>query len=587
MSTGIYVDIDVDYIRRKIKFQMRKRGNKMNNEKIKPKLFSVMKGYNGKSLANDIVAGVIVAIIALPLSIALAIASGVSPEKGIHTAIIAGFLISFLGGSRVQIGGPTAAFVTIIVGIIAQYGVDGLIVATIMAGIILVIMGLCRLGTLIKFIPTTISVGFTAGIAITLFVQQLKDLFGLKLNKNPEDFFERIKLYAENIDTFNVQALIVGLVAIAIMIVWPYITEKIPGSLIAILVTTVMVNAMNLDVDTIGSVYPNLTGSLPTPSIPNINFQMISELISPAFTIAILAAIESLLSCVVADGMVGSRHRSNMELVAQGTANIASGLFGGIPATGAIARTAANVKNGGRTPIAGMVHAVTLLLIMLVLMPYAKMIPLTTLAAVLVIVAYNMSGWREVVAMRKSPKSDFSVMIITLLLTVFFDLVIAIEVGMVLASLLFLNRMANVTEIRKWMEYEDDFDEENDTESISRTKLPEKTVVYEISGPMFFAAADKFLDIVAESKKANYAMVLRMRSVPAMDVSASKTLENIYEQCQKNGMTLILSHTNAQPLSVIKKSGLFEKIGEKNVQPHIREALLRAEEVVKEKKESK
>lgn len=559
----------------------------MDSGKIKPMLFSVLKGYDRQSFVKDLIAGVIVAIIALPLSIALAIASGVSPEKGIHTAIIAGFLISMFGGSRVQIGGPTAAFVVIIVGIINDFGLDGLIVATIMAGIILVIMGACRLGTLIKFIPSTITIGFTAGIAVTLFVQQLKDLLGLEIENVPSEFFGRIASYAEHINTINVQAVVVGIIAIAIMIVCPYITEKIPGSLVAIIVTTVLVQIMGLDVNTIGSVYGELSSSFPTPKIPNVNFEMIQNLISPAFTIAILAAIESLLSCVVADGMIGSRHRSNMELVAQGIGNIFSGLFGGIPATGAIARTAANVKNGGRTPIAGMVHAVVLALIMLLLMPYAAMIPMTTLAAVLIIVAYNMSGWRDVLAMRKAPKSDFAVLLITFGLTVCFDLVIAIEIGMVLAALLFLNRMANVTDVRRWIDYDDNFDEENDKESIRYAKIPEKTVVYEISGPMFFGAADKFLDIVAESKKENYAMILRMRSVPAMDATAYKTLEQVYHQCEKNKMQLILSHTNSQPMEVIKKKGLYQLIGEENFQPHISEALKRAEEVVASRKQMK
>lgn len=556
----------------------------MDSEQIKPKLFSVMKGYSRQQLIKDIISGIIVAIIALPLSIALAIASGVSPEKGIHTAIIAGFMISLLGGSRVQIGGPTAAFVVIIVGIINQYGLNGLIVATIMAGIILIIMGLCRLGTLIKFIPSTITVGFTAGIAVTLFTQQLKDFFGLEIESVPSAFFEKIQSYAEHWNTLNTQALLIGCTAIVIMIGWSYITDKIPGSLVAIIATTLLVKLLDMDVNTIGSVYGELSAKFPTPSIPNVNFEMIRELISPAFTIAILAAIESLLSCVVSDGMIGSRHRSNMELVAQGVGNVCSGLFGGIPATGAIARTAANVKNGGRTPIAGMIHAIVLALIMLLLMPYAALIPMPALAAVLIIVAYNMCGWRDFVAMFKAPKSDIIVLVLTFGLTVCFDLVIAIEIGMVLAALLFLNRMANVTDVRKWIDYDDNFDENNDNESISLIKLPEKTVVYEISGPMFFGAADKFLDIVAEAKKSNNAMILRMRSVPAMDATAYKTLEKIYFQCEKNNMQLILSHVNEQPLEVIKKEGLYDLIGEENIKPHINDALMRAGEVVNQKK---
>ncbi len=555
----------------------------MDSERIKPKLFSVMKGYNRKMLVNDIIAGIIVAIIALPLSIALAIASGVSPEKGIHTAIFAGFMISLFGGSRVQIGGPTAAFVVIVVGIINEFGLDGLIVATMMAGLILIVMGLCKLGTLIKFIPNTITVGFTAGIAVTLFVQQLKDLFGLQIENVPSECLGRIASYAEHIGTFDLQTFIIGAIALVIMIVSPRITEKIPGSLIAIVVTTLIVKFMNLDVSTIGSVYGELSSSFPTPSIPNVNFAMVKELISPAFTIAILAAIESLLSCVVSDGMVGSRHRSNMELIAQGIGNICSALFGGIPATGAIARTAANVKNGGRTPIAGMVHAIVLALIMVLLMPYAALIPMTTLSAILIIVAYNMSGWREFISMRKAPKSDFAVLIITFVLTVCFDLVVAIEVGMMMAAFLFLNRMANVTDVRKWMDYDEAYDEESDAESIHHMKLPKKTVVYEITGPMFFGAVDKFVDVVAESKKSNYVMILRMRSVPALDSTAYKTLAQIHSQCQKSGMQLILSHVNEQPIQVMKKEGLYEAIGEEFFVANIGAALELAEKLVSER----
>lgn len=558
----------------------------MDSERIKPKLFSVMKGYTKQQLIKDIISGIIVAIIALPLSIALAIASGVSPEKGIHTAIIAGFMISFLGGSRVQIGGPTAAFVIIIVGIINDYGTDGLIVATIMAGIILIIMGLCHFGTLIKFIPSTITVGFTAGIAVTLFTQQLKDFFGLQIEKVPSEFIPKIKSYAEHWDTLNKEALLIGVAALVIMIVWAHITDKIPGSLVAIIVTTLIVKFADMDVATIGKVYGTLSSKFPTPSIPNVNFTMIKELISPAFTIAILAAIESLLSCVVSDSMIGSRHRSNMELVAQGVGNVCSGLFGGIPATGAIARTAANVKNGGRTPIAGMVHAIVLALIMILLMPTAALIPMPTLAAVLIIVAYNMCGWREFVAMLKAPKSDVIVLITTFGLTIIFDLVVAIEVGMVLAAMLFLNRMANVTDIRKWTDYDDVTTGNTDKDNINLVKLPKKTVVYEISGPLFFGAANKLLGIVAESKRDNYVMILRMRSVPALDSTAFKTLENIYNQCEKSKIQLILSHVNPQPMSVIKKQGLYDRIGEENFKPHIDEALKRAEEVVAKKTEA-
>ena len=546
-----------------------------------PKLFTVLKGYNTKMLTKDIVAGIIVAIIALPLSIALAIASGVSPEKGIHTAIIAGFMISFLGGSRVQIGGPTAAFVVIVVGIISKFGLSGLIVATIMAGIMLVLMGVLKLGSLIKYIPQTITVGFTGGIAVTLFVQQIKDLLGLQIESVPSEFFERIASYVEHIGTFNPYALLIGGIALLIMIVLPYITEKIPGSLVAIIVTTLIVKFFRIDVATIGSVYGELSSSFPIPSLPSVNFAMIRELFPSAFTIAILAAIESLLSCVVSDGMIGSRHNSNMELVAQGVGNICSGLFGGIPATGAIARTAANVKNGGRTPISGMVHAVVLALIMVLFMPYAALIPMTTLSAVLIVVAYNMSGWREFLEMRKAPKSDFLVLLATFILTVCFDLVVAIEIGMIMAALLFMSRMANETGVRKWTS-DVEFDENNDKDSIRYLSVPEKTVVYEISGPMFFGAADKFLSILKESKKHNKVMILRMRSVPAIDATAYKTLEKIYNQCVSNGITLILSHVNRQPMRAISKGGLYDDIGEANIMPNIHEALNRAREVIEQ-----
>ena len=416
---------------------------------LRPKLFDVMKGYTREQLIKDIISGIIVAIIALPLSIALAIASGVGPEQGLYTAIIAGFFISFFGGSRVQIGGPTAAFVVIIYGIVEQYGTDGLIVATILAGIILVIMGICRFGSLIKYIPYTITTGFTCGIAVTLFVGQLKDFFGLEIASVPSEFLNKVIAYVQNISTINLTSTIIGVVAIIIMLFWPKVTDKIPGSLIAIIITTAIVYFAKLPVNTIGSVYGELNSAFPTFHAPALSMKLVQEMISPAFTIAILASIESLLSCVVSDGMIGGHHRSNAELVGQGVGNIMSSLFGGIPATGAIARTAANVKNGGRTPIAGIVHAITLLLILLFLMPYASMIPMTCLAAILIMVAYNMSGFKTFGHMIKTaPKSDILVLITTLLLTVFFDLVVAIEIGMVMAAFLFMKRMSDVGEVK-------------------------------------------------------------------------------------------------------------------------------------------
>lgn len=550
-------------------------------DKLKPKLFSVMKNYTKEQLIKDIVAGIIVAIVALPLSIALAIASGVSPEQGLHTAIIAGFFISFLGGSRVQIGGPTAAFVMIIYGIVKDYGMDGLILATLMAGAIMILMGLLRLGTLIKFIPTTITVGFTAGIAVSIFVQQIKDFTGITIPRDPEDFVDRISLYAQNMSGLKPQTVLIGVIALVILIVWPKITQKIPGPLVAIIVTTLIVAFTDMDVATIGSVGYEVSSKLPMPALPKgVTFATVKNLISPAFTIALLAAIESLLSCVVSDGMIGSKHRSNMELIGQGVGNMASALFGGIPATGAIARTATNVKNGGRTPIAGMVHSLTLLLIMLVFMPYAKLIPMTTLAAVLMMVAYNMSGWRDFVALLKAPKSDIIVLLATFFLTVFFDLVISIEVGMVLAAMLFMNRMAQETTVREWDYAEDGEDDEEDQDAIGLRKVPKKTAVFEINGPMFFGAADKFVDIVRDSKDGTKVIILRMRSVSALDATAFGTLKKIYLECKKMDITLILSHVNEQPMKLMKKNGFEQVIGTENFVPHIDDAIERAKAVV-------
>ena len=546
-------------------------------EKLKPKLFSVMKTYSKEQFVKDVVAGIIVAIIALPLSIALALASGVTPEKGIYTAITAGFVISFLGGSRVQIAGPTAAFATIVAGIVAQNGMEGLIVATLLAGVILILMGLLRLGNLIKFIPYTITTGFTSGIAVTILVGQLKDFFGLTIvTEEPLiETVEKLEAVVKNIATINWQAVIVGVVCLAILIVWPYINKKIPGSLIAVLVGIAMVKGLKMEVNTIGDLY-EISNKLPSIQLPNITLKTVKNVLPDSFTIAILAAIESLLSCVVADSMVNSKHRSNMELIAQGAGNISSALFGGIPATGAIARTAANVKNGGRTPIAGMVHAVTLLLILVVLMPYASLIPMPCIAAILFIVAYNMSEWREFVHLLKtSPKSDIIVLVTTFALTVIFDLVIAIEVGILLAAILFMKRMSDVTEVEGW-KYVDD---EDDPDSISLREVPKNTLVYEISGPMFFAAADKIMQISLNEK--DNCLILRMRSVSAIDATAMHRLEELLEKCKKHDITLILSHVNEQPMSVMQKANFIEHVGEENFCAHIDEALKRAEELSK------
>lgn len=540
---------------------------------IKPKLFSTLKGYTRAQFAKDLVAGIIVAIIALPLSIALAIASGVNPEQGLYTGVIAGFFISFLGGSRVQIGGPTAAFVVIIYGIVSQYGMSGLATATFLAGLMMIVMGLLKFGNLISFIPKTITVGFTLGIAIGILMGQLKDFLGLSMGAVPAEFTDKLVAYAQHLNTIHLPTLLIGLLALSIQIFWPRVSQKIPGSLVAIFVTTAIVQLAHLSVPTIGDLY-TIKAGLPTFSMPNISLSLVRQLLSPAFTIAILASIESLLSCVVSDGMIGSRHRSNAELVGQGVGNMMSALFGGIPATGAIARTAANVKNGGRTPIAGMTHALVLLLILLFLMPYASLIPMSCLAAILIMVAYNMSGWRTFVYMlRTAPKSDIVVLVTTLLLTVFFDLVVAIEFGMVLAAFLFLKRMSDIAEVRQWV---DEADNEN-TDALDLKVVPKNTVVYEVFGSLFFGTTNDFLDISYEEGK--NALILRMRNVPAMDISGLDALEEIRETCQQRGMTLILSHVNPQPFRVMKKAGFLEKIGEKNICPNIDVSLKRAAEL--------
>ncbi len=547
-------------------------------DKLKPKLFSVMKSYTKEQFVKDIVAGIIVAIIALPLSIALALASGVTPEKGIYTAIIAGFVISFLGGSRVQIAGPTAAFATIVAGIVAKNGMEGLVVATIMAGIILIVMGLCKFGNLIKFIPYTITTGFTAGIAVTIFIGQIKDFLGLTIvTEEPMvETMDKLAAVFRFIGTINWHALLIGGICMAILILWPHLPgflSKIPGSLIAVLVSSALVAFLKLPVYTIGDLY-TISGGLPVFHMPHISFHMVQTLLPDAFTIAILAGIESLLSCVVSDSMVNSRHRSNMELVAQGAGNIASALFGGIPATGAIARTAANVKNGGRTPIAGMVHSVVLLLVLVVLMPYAALIPMPAIAAILFMVAYNMSGWREFAGLCKTaPKSDIIVLVLTFILTVLFDLVVAIEVGMVLAAVLFIKRMSEVTEVEGWRYAE----VEKDTDEDGLKSVPQNTLVYEISGPMFFGAADKLLKIGV--KDGTNCLILRMRNVNAIDSTAMRNFEKLLETCKKKKVTLVFSHVAKQPMSIMHKAGFDEKVGKENFCAHIDDAIKRAAEL--------
>lgn len=545
---------------------------------LRPKLFDVMKSYTKKQLIKDIISGITVAIIALPLSIALAIASGVGPEQGLYTAIIAGFFISFFGGSRVQIGGPTAAFVVIIYGIVASYGNDGLIVATILAGIILVIMGICRFGSLIKYIPYTITTGFTCGIAVTLFIGQLKDFFGMDIASVPSEFLDKVIVYAKNISTINLTATLIGLLAVAIMLLWTKVTDKIPGSLVAIVVTTAIAYFAKLPINTIGSVYGKLNSAFPSFHVPSITMNLIQQMISPAFTIAVLAAIESLLSAVVSDGMIGDTHKSNAELIGQGLGNIFSGFFGGIPATGAIARTAANVRNGGRTPIAGIAHCITLTIILLVLMPLAALIPMTTLAAVLLVVAANMADWSSFFRLCKNaPKSDIIVLVATFFLTVFFDLVVAIEIGVVLAALLFMKRMAETADIKAW-KYTDSPDI-TPGEAEKLREIPHSISVFEICGPMFFAAADQLLGINSDHR--TKAVVIRMRSVPAIDASAMKCLHELAERAKKKNIHLIFSHVNEQPMKVMKKDGFYELIGKKNFHENIVSALDYAETLVK------
>lgn len=541
----------------------------MKKDKLKPMLFSVIKTYNGKKFATDVVSGIIVAIIALPLSIALALASGVGPEQGIYTAIIAGFLISFLGGSRVQIAGPTAAFATIVAGIVAENGMSGLALATVMAGILLVIMGFLRLGSLIRYIPYTITTGFTAGIAVTILIGQIKDFLGLTYPDGTVTIETKDKVAAifDNISTINFETLLVGAVCLAILIVWPYISSKIPGSLIAVIVGIVMVRTMNLNVNTIGDLY-SINNSLPSFTMPDFSFEMIRKVAPDAVTIAILAAIESLLSCVVADGMINSHHRPNMELIAQGIGNVGSALFGGIPATGAIARTAANIKNGGRSPIAGIVHSIVLVLVLVFLMPYASWIPMPTIAAILFMVAYNMCQWRTFVHLCKtSPKSDILVLVATFVLTVVFDLVVAIEVGMVMACVLFMKRMSEESVVSGWKYY----DPEEDPDGMDLKAIPRHVRVYEISGPMFFGDADRLAGV--HFKDFTKVIILRMRGVPALDASAMHAMEQLYDRCSEAGVQLVFSHVNEQPMKAMEKSGFVEKVGRDNFRKHIDDAI--------------
>ena len=543
-----------------------------------PKLFTTLRGYDREQLLSDLIAGVIVGVVALPLAIAFAIASGVTPDRGLWTAIVAGFIISAFGGSRVQIGGPTGAFVVIVYAIVQKYGIDGLTVATLMAGVILVVMGLARFGSAIKFIPHPLVIGFTSAIAVIIFSGEVKDFLGLRMGAVPAPFLEKWAAYAGAIGTVTPAAVGVAVVALAIIMLWPRVSRRIPGPFVALIATTLAVYALHLPVETIGSKFGDIAASVPHPHVPHLTLEQVTGLVGPAFTIALLAAVESLLSAVVADGMIGGRHRSNMELVAQGIANIASPLFGGIPATGAIARTATNVKNGGRTPVAGITHAFTLLVITLVAGRLAAYIPMATLAAILVVVAYHMSEWRSFVAELRSPKSDVAVLLTTFLLTVLVDLTVAIEVGMVLAAFLFIRRMAEVTnvsvvtrEIQQGLGGDDGSDELFDRKSV-----PAGVEVYEINGPFFFGAAQSFKDAVSQVAGKPKVLILRMRNVSAMDSSGLHALSDVIQRARKDGTAVILSGIHMQPLVALTGSAALEMIGSENVVANLDLALGRA-----------
>jgi SulP family sulfate permease len=540
-----------------------------------PKLVTTLHGYTREQLVRDLIAGVIVGIVALPLSIAFAIASGVTPDRGLYTAIVAGFVISALGGSRVQIGGPTGAFVVIVYGIVQRYGVGGLTAATLMAGVLLIGFGLARLGTTIRFIPHPLITGFTAGIAVIIASGEVKDALGLRMGAVPADFIERFHVFGQNMHTINGAAVALCLASIVIIVLWPRVSRRIPSPLIALLATTIAARLLSLDVETIGSRFGTLSASLPHPVLPHLSFADVTTLVRPAFTIALLGAIESLLSAVVSDGMIGGRHRSNMELVAQGVANIASPLFGGIPATGAIARTATNIKNGGRTPVAGIAHAITVLLVTLFFGRWAALIPMATLAGILLVVAYQMSEWRVFRAELTSPRSDVIVLVATFLLTVLVDLTVAIEVGMVLAAFLFMRRMAEVTNIsaitREFDESGDD--EEGDPNSLRRRVVPAGVEVYEINGPFFFGAAEKFKETVTDLRGTPKVLIIRMRNVPAVDSTGLNALRDVVARFRRAGARVILSDVHAQPMVALQRSGVAAELSEEDLAGNIDDAL--------------
>ncbi len=552
---------------------------------IQTKLFSCLKTYDKKTFMSDLMAGIIVGIVALPLAIAFGIASGVTPEKGIITAIVAGLVISLFGGSKVQIGGPTGAFIIIIYGIIQKYGFEGLTIATLMAGFFLVFFGLLRLGTIIKYIPYPIVVGFTSGIAVTIFTTQIKDLFGLTLPSNPSDFIEKWGVYLQNFNTIDPWCALIGVASVVVIAVTPRFSKKIPGSLIAIILMTIVALLLKnfggvLSIETIGDRF-SISNELPAAQVPDMNWETIKSLVSPAITIAILGAIESLLSATVADGVIGDHHDSNTELVAQGLANIASPLFGGIPATGAIARTMTNINNGGKTPVAGIIHAVVLLLIFLFLMPLAKYIPMACLAGVLVVVSYGMCGWRSFLELMKNPKSDVTVLLITFFLTIIFDLTIAIEVGLIIACLLFMKRMSETTDVKAITEEIDlNQDAEFSTGNLDHLIIPQGVEVYEINGPYFFGAGNKFEEIMASFGDRPKVRIIRMRKVPFVDSTGIHNLTNLCEMSKKEGIQIVLSGVREKVNGQLEHAGFYHLIGEENICSHINLALKRANEII-------
>lgn len=546
---------------------------------FRPKIIDTLQNYSKAQFYKDAVAGVIVGIVALPLAIAFAIASGVSPEKGIFTAIIAGFLISALGGSRVQIGGPTGAFIVVVYGIVQQFGVNGLVIATFIAGILLIIMGLVKLGNVIKFIPYPLIVGFTTGIAVIIFSSQVKDFLGLKMGNVPADFISKWVAYGHHFSAVNFYALIIGAFTLLAILLWPKITRKVPGSLIAIIITTLVVHFFNLPVETIGSRFGSISSSLPRPIIPTVSFATLQMLIRPAFTIALLGSIESLLSAVVADGMTSGNHRSNTELIAQGIANICSSIFGGIPATGAIARTATNIKNGGKTPVAGIIHAIVLLIIMLFVGKWAALIPMATLAGILVVVAWNMSEAESFKYILKGPKSDAAVLLTTFLLTVLVDLTVAIEIGMILAAFMFMRKMMQTSSVHQGVILSDD-----SSEGVPALySLPQGVDVFEINGPLFFGVAYKFKDTMKMIENPAQILIIRMRNVPVIDATGIRVLKDVITEINKKGSKLILAEVRSEQVTnEFKKARLLFKVGKANVTSTFEQALKRANDIIRD-----